>query len=211
MAYARRREHWVFIDSRGTGLYEKIKSRGHREFIGVWRKPGATFEELVGLAANHLDNYPFDVVYVIGGVNNITVKDEHTGKISFEWHPAERLIDHLTSILKEANERMTKGYPASKVVFCTLVGSQLSRIVDSHQTTDHQQTVVNEAVFDFNEEVFRINKQKGTFSPSLHRTIHRAKKGKRKSYYEHLSDGIHLQDHIKEKWADEIVKAATCN
>ena len=98
----------------GLDSTKRIKSRNHHEFIGVWKKSGATFEELVDLAANHLDNYPFDIVYIIGGVNNITTKDEHTGKISFTWNPAERLINHLTLILKEANVRFTKDYPASK-------------------------------------------------------------------------------------------------
>ena len=65
MAYDRRREHWFFMDSRGTGLYEKISKMDRREFIGVWKKSGATFDEVVELAKAHLTNYPFDVVYVV--------------------------------------------------------------------------------------------------------------------------------------------------
>ena len=211
MAYARRREHWIFSDSRGSGLYEKIASKHHSEFIGVWKKSGATFGELVDLAANHLGSYPFDVVYIVGGANNITTKNKFTGKISFEWNPPDLLIPHLIAELQRANVRTKKEFPASKVVFCTLIGSDLSRVVNSHKVNDHQQHIVNEAVFDFNEEIFKIIRERGTFSPSLHRTVHRAKNGKRKSFYDHLQDGIHLRDHIKDKWADEFVKAAKNN
>ena len=49
------------------------------------------------------------------------------------------------------------------------------------------------------------------FAPSLHRTVHRSKNGRKKSYYEHLRDGIHLGDYLKEKWAEEFVKAAKNN
>ena len=211
MSYARRREHWVFTDSRGSGLYEKIKQQHHPEFIGVWKKSGATFQEIVDLAANHLQNYPFDVVYVVGGANNITTKNNETGQISFDWNPPELLIQYLLSELNRADGRLLREFPASKAVFCPLVGTDLNRVVTAHKVTDHQQHVVNEAIFDFNNETFKINKRRETFAPSLHRTIHRSKKGTKKSYYEHLVDGIHLQEHIKDKWAIEFVKAAGFN
>ena len=160
MAYARRREHWIFIDSRGAELYEKIHRESNPEFIGVWKHSGASLGDLVELAANHLKNFPFDIAYIVGGINNVTTKDRLTGKISFEWDPPELLISQLIRELAIADSKMAKEFPASKVVFCPIVGSDLSRIVNAHTTTLLQQEVVNETVFAFNEEVFKINKRR---------------------------------------------------
>ena len=209
--YARRREHWIFIDSRGTDLYELIKAKRPAEFIGVWRKSGATLGDLVQLASKHLLSYPYDIVYVVGGVNDITTKYKRSGKIAFEWSPPELIMQHLTAQLKTADDALSRDFPASKVVFCTLVGLELALVVNSHPVSQLQQLAVNEAVFDFNNEVFKINKRRGTFSPSLHRTIHRTKNGRRMCYYEHLEDGLHLSDSIKAKWAAEFTKAASRN
>ena len=211
MAYARRREHWIFIDSRGAGLYEKIKKEKKNEFIGVWKQSGTTFGELVELAANHLENFPFDVVYIAGGVNNVTTKNKSTGKITFNWNPPEMLISHLVNELRRADYQMTKNFPASKVGFCTLVGSDLSQVVNAHTTTLLQQESVDAAIFAFNDEILKKNKGQKTFSPSLHRTIHRSKNGKQKNFYDHLEDGIHLQDYIQDNWAIEFSKAASAN
>ena len=135
MAFQRRREHCIFTDSRGSGLYKKIKGRGYGEFIGVWKKSGATFMNLVELAETHLDSYPFDVVYVAGGVNDITTKNQDTGKISFDWAPPECLIEHLLTVLKRENARLAQNFPASKIIFCPLVGQDLGKVVNAHAVT----------------------------------------------------------------------------
>ena len=185
------------MDSRAEGIYDSIHKQPQPEYIGVWKQQGATLGDLVDLASAHLRNSPFDIVYIAGGVNNITTKNRATGKISFLWDPPETIIPHLASDLRAANDQLTKEFPASKVIFCSLVGSDLARVVNAHKTTWLQQESVNEAVFTFNEEVFRINKWRGTVSPSLHRTVHRSKNGKHKSYYDHLWDGIHLHKNLK--------------
>ena len=106
---------------------------------------------------------------------------------------------------------MMKNHPASKVVFCTTVGVQLTEAVNSHAVSSVQQHAVDEAVFDFNTEIFSINERRGTFSPALHRVVHRSIRGKNKSYYNHLRDGIHLTKELKDKWALEFVKAIVHN
>ena len=84
-------------------------------------------------------------------------------------------------------------------------------MVNAHEVNSSQQQMVDEAVFSFNTETFVVNKERGTFSPSLHRSIHRSIRGVRRSYYHHLEDGIHLSDDQKDKWAAELVKATVNN
>ena len=113
--------------------------------------------------------------------------------------------------LKGENNFFTVKHPASKVVFCPLVGAELSRALTDHAATPDQKKMVDEAVFEFNTEVFKINRARGTYSPPLHRTIHRSSGGQKKSYYHHLSDGVHLNEEQRLKWAEDLVKASSRN
>ena len=92
------------------------------------------------------------------------------------------------------------------VVVCPLIASELCRVVTHGATTQEDQIEVEEAVWKYNSEVFRINKDRHTVSPSLHHQVHRYCKGRRRAYYHHLSDGIHLTDYLKGKWAAEFVQ-----
>ena len=181
------------------------------EYLEVRVSKGATLHCLTRLASSHLGKYPFDVVYIVGGICDVTTKDSATGRISFDWVPPAELGNQLVKRLYDEDEFMRRQHPASRVVFCPLVGVELEEVVNSHAVNREQQEAVNEAVFDFNTEIFSINERRGTFSPSLHRTVHRTIRGKNKSYYHHLSDGIHPTEELKGKWADEFVKAIARN
>ena len=114
-------------------------------------------------------------------------------------------------LLKKVDSDLKKYFPASKVIFCTLIGSELKRVVNAHHITDEQQRDVDNAVWDFNCEVFRINKERGTFSPSLHSQVHRVCNGIKRNYYQHLHDGLHLSGDLLNKWADQFIKAIAHN
>ena len=68
-----------------------------------------------------------------------------------------------------------------------------------------------EAVWSFNTAVFKINKERQVVSPSLHHQVHRFCKGRRRAYYHHLQDGLHLTDYLKNKWADEFTTVMAHN
>ena len=206
-----RRCHIAFMDSRAQGLQEKIDALNKGEYLGVRKHNGATLHQLTRKASEHLKNYPFDVVYIIGGACDITLKNKSTKTISFPWAPPEDLSQHLISTLDAENNTMKEKHPAAKVVFCPLVGLELERVVNEHTVEATHQLIVDEAVFKFNTKIFDLNKKRGTFSPSLHRTVHRSSKGIMKSHYHHLDDGIHLSEELKDKWAAELVKATSIN
>ena len=80
----RRRKHVIMFDSRGFGLQgklEKINNTG----IGVeaWFFGGANYERLKDEASYYANLNPFDIIYIVGGVNELTKKDENTGKYYF--------------------------------------------------------------------------------------------------------------------------------
>ena len=206
-----RRCHLAFLDSRGNGLQGKVVKINRGEYLEIREYKGATLHQLAKIASKHLNSYPFDVVYIAGGACDITTKNSNTKVISFEWSPQKDLAAHLAGTLSWEDEYFTKKHPAARVVFCPLVGVELKRVIVSQKITEEDQNLVDRAVFNFNENVFAVNKRRNTYSPSLHRTIHRSTGNKLKSHYHHLEDGIHLTEDQKSKWADMFVKATTHN
>ena len=206
-----RRCHIAFMDSRGVGLLAKIDCLNQGEYLEVCIHKGATLHQLTRRASEHLTSYPFDVVYILGGACDITTRDEVTKKISFDWAPASKVASHLLDSLKLEDKFMQSNHPTSRVVFCPLVGTELVRVVNAHGVTDEQQAEVDNAIFEFNNEIFNVNRKRQSFSPSLHSSIHRSKGRTRKNHYHLLTDGIHLSEHQMDKWARELVKSTSYN
>ena len=206
-----RRCHIVFMDSRGVGLQEIIDRLNHGEYLEIQVKKGATLQTLSRSLSSHLTRYPFDVVYIAGGICDFTTKDHVTKNISFQWKSTSDLQNYLFSILENEDKFLTKNHPASKVIFCPLVGVYLIRVVNDHQMASSHQEIFVDTVFEFNTRIFKINKSRSTFLPAIHRTIHRSSGTKKKSHYHHLDDGLHLtKDHL-EKCSSEFINAAENN
>ena len=207
-----KRIHIAFTDSRGEGVLKatrNLNTTGECFDLQVYK--GATLEELVSVAEGYLPRHDFDVVYIAGGANNITYKDRSTNRIYFTWGHGDNLKNYLVKVLTEADQRFSKKFPASKVIFCPLIGSELKRVVNAHPTSQGEQEAVEEAVWEFNSQVFKINNRRGVMTPSLHHQVHRMCKGKRCTCYHHLADGIHLTEDLKLKWAKQFVKAIAHN
>ena len=207
-----KRIHLLITDSRGAGLGDLVCRSGKlTEHFEVKVCRGATLGQMVNIATKHLQGCPFDVVYLAGGACDITTKDDFTKQIYFNWGKGGELKNHLVGLLKKVDADLKRHLPASRVVYCTLIGSDLKRVVNAHPTTEEQQQEVNEAVWDFNCEVFKLNKERGSFAPSLHNQVHRVCNGKKRNYYQHLHDGLHPTEDIITKWADQFIKAIAHN
>ena len=207
-----KRLHIILTDSRGKGLGDLIKIRNKTgEPFDILVRDGATLFDLVEVADKHLQKNPFDIVYIAGGACDITFKEKSTGKIIYAWGRRGELGMHLLGTLNRAIKKLSKDFPASKVIFCPLIASELRRVVNSGNITHEDQGEVENAVWEFNSTVFKINKEKSLISPSLHHQVHRFCKGKKRNYYHHLVDGIHLTDYLKNKWADEFVNVMAHN
>ena len=163
-------------------------------------------------AEEYLHKHPFDIVYVAGDACDITTKDEKSSKISFDWDSSgDDLENHLIRVLTKADGRIRRYFPASRVVYCPLIGSDLARVVSDKNVTEEDQAAVERAVWGFNTKAFELNEANRSFSLPLHHQVHRFCKGKKKAYYHHLPDGLHLSDSLKDKWAKEFVKAMAHN
>ena len=195
------RRHIFFFDSRGFNLEMELNIiNTERKPVEPWFFNGATIENLVHEAINYGRTRPFDLMFVVGGICNITDKDRNTGKISFNWDTPEKLSNHIINIMEDEDKRFKKELPASKLIFCKIVGANLENVLKRQAETE--QLVMDEAIYQINEYIFRKNIDKGLWAPDMATPVHRMINGKMKSNYDHLSrDGIHLSQELKKSWA----------
>ena len=157
----------------------------------------AYFNEIASSAEEHLKRH--DEVYMVGVTTEVTTKNSFTKQISFEWGQNLDLQNHLVNLLNQVNDRLKIYYPASKVVFCPLIGTDLTIVVNSHPVSAEDQKTVDNAIWEFNSQVLRVNEERETFFPALHQQVHRFCKGKQREHYHHLHDALHLSHDLKIK------------
>ena len=188
------------------GLYLEIKKRNanHVSF-NIEQYKGATMGRIYEKVDIYLDSFPFDVVYLCVGVNNITVKDRVTNQISFTWKTEDDLANHLIGHRDKYLELLKKDHPGAIVVFCPLIGLELCRVMQG--STEEQQVIVNKAIWRYNVALNKLKEELNFYFPYLAAPVHRMENGQHKSYYHHLPDGLHLSEGINKKWAAQFIKA----
>ena len=119
------------------------------------------------------------------------------------------LEDHMLERLFTVKEFLEKKYPATKFVFCPMMGMDLSTYLKDHDKK-HQEMVDN-VTWSFNETIRDIYKGENTYVPDFARPVQREFGNHRKNMYYHLRDGLHLNKEAMEKWAIIAKKVAEKN
>ena len=201
-----KRKHVLFIDSRGSLLEETLRKAGiSKEVFEIRATRGARIQALIRNADEYAKKYPFDVLYIAGGINNVTTKCSITKVVTFEWLSVKALSEFLIHTMERALKYFKREHPATKVIFCSIPGVHLEYVVPC--PTDKDQEVVTDSVWNFNTAIRENNKKLGHYHPRLDRPVHRRTAGLRKNYYHHLTDGLHPSEFMLAKWCQELVKA----
>ena len=195
-----------FLDSRGASFETMLRNEyGSVPQVDLWFHGGAKLEDLAFNAKYYEKNNPHDVIFIVGGINDVTVKDRQTKRISFPGKDPVVLAKHLIDRMEEAETDFLKTAPATNIVFCNLTGADLTRALKREAEFDQQ--ILNEAVYLYNEEIFQRNIMKNLFAPDMASPVHRQVNGKNMTFLSHLvDDGIHLGEELKKKWVKKIVK-----
>ena len=201
-----RRKHVLFIDSRGSLLQEALSAAGVRktDFL-IKHFPGAKIQALIREMDEYAKQFPFDVLYLAGGINNVTVKCKITKVVTFEWQSVSALSNFLITTMKKALKYLRREHPATKIVISSIPGVDLQYVVPC--PTDRDQEIVTESIWNFNVEVRAVNKELGHYHPRLERPVHRLTNGTRRNYYHHLDDGLHSSAFMVTKWVQELIKS----
>ena len=206
-----RRRYIFFLDSRGSNLeYELKKVNKDKMLVEPWKFNSATIEDLIHEAINYGRMRPFDLIYILGGICNITTKNWNTGEISFDWPNADSLAAHIINIMETQEAKFNKELPASEIMFCPIVGANLEKVLRRNAT--EEQIVMDSAIYMINDHIHKANFKKIHWFPDMASPVHRKMNGIWKSFYSHLSnDGLHLSQSLKEKWAKKILKTVEKN
>ena len=158
-----------------------------------WMFPDSNFQEIVHEALYYTESRPFDLIFLCAGIYNFISKDTVTGEFSFPWNSSEKLILSLLQMVDEADRRFTKERPATKVIYCPIMGANLDIIL--HREAKLEQTILNEGIWALKTKFFELNNKRGYYSQNLIAPVHRIIKGKRKYIYHHLqTNGLELTE-----------------
>ena len=210
MMSAERRKHILMFDSRGVGLQSEIlKVNSTGIDIEAWFFRGANYERLKDEADYYAKYRPFDIIYIIGGVNELTRKDTETGKYYFHWKDYQELENHMLERLDTVKRQLEKSRPVTTFVFCPMIGIDLEESVKDK--SKHHQEMVDNVTWTFNEAIREIYRETNIYVPDFARPVHRQYGEERKNNYQHLRDGLHLTKDALTKWANIAKKVADKN
>ena len=203
-----RRKLIFFTDSRGLFLNEIIAQEfGQTNGVEILHYKGAGIGTLIKNAYYYAGSRPFDQLFIAGGICNITRKDHETNSIFFDWKDSVALAKHVIDIIEEEEATFRKEVPASSVIFCNMIGANLSNVLKKNAT--EEQKILDDAIYLINEDIFQKNIVKEVYAPDLASPVHRKIKGENMTFLHHLSsDGIHLGADLKKKWAKKMYKTS---
>ena len=152
------------FDSRGDRLQpkiEKINKSGIR--IEGWFFGGANYKRLQDKADYYAKYNQFDIIYLVGGVNELTRKNPDTGKYYFHWKNYQDLENHMFERIFTVEGFLEKKHPATQFVLCPMAGMNLAEYIKDYNR-DHQETVDN-VTCSFNEIVRDLYKDTHVYVP----------------------------------------------
>ena len=143
-----------------TDLIKGLKKSCGNAILG-----GSKIEDLVFNAKHNAKSNPHDVVFIVGRINDQTVKDRRTNQISFPWKDPVKLARHLIDTTENSEDDVHKDAPATRIVFCNLTGADLNKVLKKDAMVE--QEILNEAIYLYNEEIFQRNVMKEQFAPDM--------------------------------------------
>lgn len=171
--------------------------------------PGARIEEL-GLHIRACLSYQhdYDLVMLIGGINNITrIRFRPVRHATLRYLSEREICLSITSQLQEALEKIAE-ISVTPVVIATIPGMNLINYSPAYwYGLLHLQPTLDRAIVELNRRIRGINRLNGHPTPNLAYPVHRCS-GRRGRYYAHYSfllDGLHPGETLISRWSQRII------
>ena len=201
----------IYSDCTGGSLEPLLRSlTPHSVTTAVY--PGATLERICEKMREDALLPQADLVIVMGGVHNLTTKDEDGAVLVAESTP-ERLADWMELMLIKANCNIKKLLRKDqKLVFCDIMGLDLCAVNGVSEMTDKlekEQAILSKAVEDINRRVQRLNNANRVFGPWFTRFSSRDRWSgcthKSSHFYKRTLDGVRPNKEIRARMARQLV------
>ena len=204
---------YILADSRGKGLESLITPPpGYR--VRVRPDGGATLQQLLAAARCLINESPCELVYIMGGICNITEKSK--GRVSLPFETTDQIYQQTKDLLKAVITDLDQ-YDNTPVILCQLVGVDLNMANippsdEAHRKRKRmskhpQQDLLNDSVIKINGYIRLLNSERGNDMPELASYIHKHHGTLGwKHHYSRLDDGVHPSIKTQKYWAKRFAE-----
>lgn len=188
----------VFADSRGSRLNTQLASCNEPN-IRVHSYPGAKLTEVVLRSMNIVyATRPTFIIYM-AGINDLTVLNPITRKVSLRFRHLGEFLEHLSSILRSTRDLLAYEFPLTKVVFGGIIGMDFSRYNHSLLRSPDQDKL-NEFILEVNNTIRINNVDNGVPHVYFTAKVHKWICGSCQHRYHLLYDGLHPGPVVIDHW-----------
>lgn len=192
----------VFADSRGTRLGPQFDCL-HVEGILVYSFPGAKLTEVVLRSMAYIYQHrPSQVIY-LAGINDLTMMNMITRRISLRFRIQDEFLEHLTVILRSARDLIGNKFPNMRVLFGGIIGTDIGRYNLSSAVSPYQDQL-NDTIIAANHLIRLDNLSAGMRHVYFTSKVHHWTQGRCQHHYFLLSDGLHPGLIILRHWVAVI-------
>ena len=211
----------VIADSRGVGLYQKIKQLNDEGEVDVSVNKGAGVEKAVGNAIESYAKCNSKVlVIVMAGICDITVRDKNTGQTSLRSLSEGQMVDKAFLAITNAYQMLlTAGYINISVATITGIelddynsrktkylsqGEYMLYCTTGGKTTHPDQDMLNRTVLQLNRLITGLNRNNDMPTTWTASVVHSYFRNAYHHYYRKLYDGCHPRETTAVEWARRI-------
>lgn len=189
----------VIADSRGRALDSFLD----HDNILVSTNSGAKLYQLATRALDIISRHQPDVILLMGGINNLTILDRHTRRVSLISTSRGVMINHLIHKINEAKALIMCAYPNIKLIIGGIAGMCINTYNRLPGVATNQ-WLLDDTITAINAYIRQLNRDSGVPHPRLTSKIHTWRHGRRRHVYKRLYDGLHPGDLILLSWARQI-------
>lgn len=170
--------------------------------------PGATLIRIADTAIEILrEDYRYQLIIVAGGINDMTVLRYQPFRHALpNYTSINQLVSHTTNEMRRCVERI-QAYSDMPVALATLSGIDLPKYAPQYQyAVFRYQPIIDRAIIAINYQVRGVNRLNSLCSPDLSSAVHRCvgRRGRYRTHYTHLYDGLHPGYHLRTIWTRNI-------
>ena len=204
----------ILSDSRGAGLQDILDINPYLDYtVKSWGGHSIMPVTLKGL--NIIEEKQPSLVIVFAGITQITKVLSHYNpwKIIVRNKSTRNHIEDFLDDVELSNQTITdhcndKYIEVPKVIYSTITGADLSKY-NKVNYRDYDQDKLNYIIEQVNRGIIDFNSRSPIlFTPWCSKFCHRYKQGKYSHKFKALYDGLHGEQVIREKWANELHIAA---
>ena len=179
--------------------------------IEVEAVKGANLEIIEETGARLLKENQYHLVLVCGGVNDLTVLNHATGRVSPVFDDLGCLVDTLTDKLHSLKE--TLGSYTQYLIIGQITGLHMNTYNKDKSDHDILQRIIGGGMRYVNRVVCSINEENQVIPPWWFSDIHTYDKMSRRylDKYVKFHDGLHPDNILLMRWAEAIVASMSKN